>query len=238
MPAKPLTMGPGMLAGVIFDFDGVIADSHPVHLRAWKTFLRSLGKDVRDDELAFVLEGSKREEILRHFVGNITEQQVRDFGAEKERLFQAIASELRMVRGFAEFLAQIETAGIPAAVATSGSRPRVERTLEKFALRDRFRLIVTGDDVPRGKPDPALFLLAARSLQTEVENILVCEDAVSGVVAARAAGMKCLAIAANSRAARLKEAGASIIVEDFTQTTLGMVRQLFAQQPPAATSVT
>lgn len=227
-----------MLAGVIFDFDGVIADSHPVHLRAWKTFLRSLGKDVRDDELAFVLEGSKREEILRHFVGNITEQQVRDFGAEKERLFQAIASELRMVRGFAEFLAQIETAGIPAAVATSGSRPRVERTLEKFALRDRFRLIVTGDDVPRGKPDPALFLLAARSLQTEVENILVCEDAVSGVVAARAAGMKCLAIAANSRAARLKEAGASIIVEDFTQTTLGMVRQLFAQQPPAATSVT
>ena len=227
-----------MLAGVIFDFDGVIADSHPVHLRAWKTFLRSLGKDVQDDELAFVLEGSKREEILRHFVGNITEQQVRDFGAEKERLFQAIASELRTVRGFAEFLAQIETAGIPAAVATSGSRPRVERTLEKFALRDRFRAIVTGDDVPRGKPDPALFLLAARGLQTEVENILVCEDAVSGVVAARAAGMKCLAVAANSRAARLKEAGASIIVEDFTQTTLGMVRQLFAQQPPAATSVT
>src|SRR5256885_15941459 len=121
-----------MLAGVIFDFDGVIADSHPVHLQAWKVLFRSLGKDVRDDELAFVLEGVKREEILRHFLGDITPQEIRDFGAKKEKLFQARASDLKLVCGFAEFLAQIEAAGIAAAVATSGSRPRVERTLEQF----------------------------------------------------------------------------------------------------------
>jgi HAD superfamily hydrolase (TIGR01509 family) len=224
-----------MLAGVIFDFDGVIVDSHPVHMQAWKEFFRSVGKDIGDDELAFILEGAKREEILRHFLGEITQQQIRDYGAEKEKLFQAQASELKLVRGFVEFLAQLEAAEIPAAVASSGGRMRVEGTLEQFALRDRFRAIVTGDDVPKGKPDPALFRVAARNLQVDAESILVCEDAVSGVVAARIAGMKCLAIATNDRAARLQEAGAGMVIEDFTQTTLDEVRQLFVQTASAGT---
>lgn len=217
-----------MLGGVIFDFDGVIVDSHPVHMQAWKDFFRSVGKDIGDDELAFILEGAKREEILRHFIGEITQQQIRDHGAEKEKLFQAQASELKLVRGFAEFLAQLETAGIPAAVASSGSRSRVENTLERFALSGCFRAIVTGDDVARGKPDPALFHLAARALRVDAESILVCEDAISGVVAARAAGMKCLALAANGRAAKLHEAGAAMVVQDFAQITLDMIKQLFA----------
>jgi beta-phosphoglucomutase len=217
-----------MLAGVIFDFDGVIVDSHPVHMQAWKDFFRSAGKDIDDDELAFILEGAKREEILRHFIGGITQQQIRDYGAEKEKLFQTRASKLKLVRGLAAFLTQLEVTGIPAAVASSGSRLRVESTLERFALSSRFRAIVTGDDVSRGKPDPALFHLAARALQVDAESTLVCEDAISGVVAARAAGMKCLAIAANGRAAKLHEAGAAMVVEDFAQITLDMVQRLFA----------
>jgi HAD superfamily hydrolase (TIGR01509 family) len=231
-----LTQGTGMLAGVIFDFDGVIADSHPVHLKAWKALLRSLGRGANDHELSFVLEGAKREEILRHFLGDITQQQIRDLGAGKEKLFQERERDLKLVRGFAEFMEQIETEKIPAAVATSGSRPRVERALEAFALRGRFGAIVTGDDVPRGKPDPALFCLAARALQVDAKNILVCEDAVSGVIAAKAAGMKCLAIAANGRAAKLKDAGADMVVEDFTQISLDIVKQLFMQQSSAETT--
>jgi beta-phosphoglucomutase len=218
-----------MLAGIIFDFDGVIVDSHPVHSQAWKTFFRSMSKEVRDEELSLVLEGAKREEILRHFLGDLTEEQVRIYGAEKERLFRARASELKMVRGFDQFLAQVETAGLPIALATSGSRPRVEYTLEYFDLRSRFCAIVTGDDVPRGKPDPGLFHLAARGMQVDTESILVCEDAVSGVVAAKAAGMKCLAIAANGRGPKLKDAGADLVVEDFTKVKLDALRGLFVQ---------
>jgi beta-phosphoglucomutase len=218
-----------MLAGIIFDFDGVIVDSHPVHLQAWRTLFRSMGKEIKDEQLSFVMEGAKREEILRHFLGDLTQEQIRVYGAEKERLFQARASELKMVRGFAEFLAQVDAAGLPMAVATSGSRRRVEHTLESLGLCRRFRAIVTGDDVTKGKPDPALFHLAARSMQADAENILVCEDAVSGVVAAKAAGMKSLAIAANGRGPRLKEAGADLVVEDFTNADLNDLKQLFLQ---------
>lgn len=221
-----------MLAGIIFDFDGVIVDSHPVHLQAWKAFFVSKGKTVGDDELSFVMEGAKREEILRRFLGELTREQIELYGAEKEKLYQERASELKLVRGVGGFLQQMDAAGIPVAIATSGSRRRVERTLDTFGLLNRFHAIVTAEDVARGKPDPALFHLAARRLQIAADQILVCEDAVAGIAAARAAGMKCMAIAANGRKKLLQEAGADLVIEDFTQTGLEDARQLFAQ--PAA----
>lgn len=218
-----------MLAGIIFDFDGVIVDSHPVHLQAWKAFFRSMGKEVKSDDLAFVLEGAKREEILRHFLGELTQEQIRTCGAEKERLFRAHASELKMVRGFANFLAEAERAGLPTAVATSGSRKRVEYTLESVRLPSRFRAIVTGDDVSKGKPDPHIFRLAASRLQLSCDEVLVCEDAVNGVYAAKAAHMRCLALATQGRTHLLREAGADRVVADFSTVRLDQLQKLFSR---------
>jgi len=222
-----------MLAGIIFDFDGVIVDSHPVHIQAWKALFSAMGKAVGNEELSFVTEGAKREEILRRFLGDLTTEQIELYGAEKERLYQARSSELKLVSGITEFLEQVDAAGVPIAVATSGSRNRVERTLKTFGLLNRFHAIVTAEDVARGKPDPALFHLAASRLGVEAEQILVCEDAVAGVAAAKAAGMKCMAIAANGRSKLLQEAGADLVIEDFTQAGLDDVRRLFDQQAAA-----
>ena len=222
-----------MLAGVIFDFDGVIVDSHAVHIQAWKALFMAMGKAVGDEELSFVVEGAKREEILRRFLGDLTTEQIELYGAEKERLYRARASELKLVSGVTEFLEQVEEAGLPMAVASSGSRSRVERTLDAFGLQRRFRAIVTAEDVARGKPDPALFHLAASRLGVAAEQILVCEDAVAGVAAAKAAGMKCMAIADNGRRKLLQEAGADRVIEDFAQTGLDDVRRLFDEQAVA-----
>ena len=169
------------------------------------------------------------EEILRHFLGELSPEQINLYGSEKERLFQAHASELKLVDGFANFLAEIDAAGLPMAIASSGSRKRVEAMLKNFDLHGRFHTIVTGDDANRGKPDPDLFQLAASKLRIDATQILVCEDAVSGVLAARTAGMKCLAIAANGRRAKLKEAGADLVVEDFTQVRLDDVKRIFSK---------
>ena len=219
-----------MLAGIIFDFDGVIVDSHSIHLRAWRALFRSMGKTVGDEELSFVLEGAKREEILRRFLSDLTPEQIKLYGAEKERLYQARATELKLVCGVTEFLEQANAAGVPMAVATSGGRNRVERTLKTFGLLGRFQAIVTAEDVARGKPDPALFHLAANRLRVAADQILVCEDAVAGVAAANAARMKCIAIAANGRRKLLQEAGADLVIENFMQTGLNDVRRLFDPQ--------
>jgi beta-phosphoglucomutase len=216
-----------MLGGVIFDFDGVIVNSHPVHMQAWKAFLFSKGKKITDADLSFVREGAKREEILRHFLGELTPEQITSYGAEKDKLFQVRSNEVKLVAGFADFLAGMDSAGMPCAVATSGSRRRVEQGLQAFNLHNRFRAVVTGDQVDRGKPDPALFLLAAQAVQVEASHILVFEDAVAGVVAAKRAAMKCVGIAANGRKTDLKNAGADLVVENFSHTNLDDVSQLF-----------
>jgi len=217
-----------MVGGVIFDFDGVIVDSHAAHMQAWKAFFHSRGKAVSPKELSFVREGAKREEILQHFLGDLTPEQIARYGAEKDKLFQSHNGEVKLVPGFLEFLLQLDAVTIPSAVASSGSRARVEQALKAFNIRNRFRAVITAEDVDRGKPDPALFLLAAQALKVAPARILVCEDAVAGVLAAKSAGMKCLGIAANGRESMLKQAGADMVVKDFSHTNLDHVTRLFA----------
>jgi beta-phosphoglucomutase len=219
-----------MLQGLILDLDGVIVDSHPAHLTAWKALLSSLGKQTSDHELDFVLEGHKREDILRHFLGDLTKEQLENYGAQKEALFRECLCEVHTVNGFWEFLDQVESDGLPMALASSASRSRVNYMLEHLALTERFQVVVTGTDVLKGKPDPSLFNLAAERMGVDASRILVCEDAVNGVEAAKSAGMKCLAIAANGRTPLLKKAGADVIVPDFTATNLKQLRGLWDQE--------
>src|SRR5260370_27417766 len=100
--------------------------------------------------------------------------------------------------------------------------------LEQLDLKQRFQAVVTGDDVKRGKPDPSIFRLAAESLHVAPSHILVCEDAVSGVEAAKAAGMTCLAIAPNGRGPLLEKAGADRLLLAFSAASLDALRGLFA----------
>jgi beta-phosphoglucomutase len=95
-------------------------------------------------------------------------------------------------------------------------------------LRPLFRAVITGDDVVKGKPDPSLFVLAAQGIEVHPAKALVCEDAVAGVQAAKAAGMRCLGIASNGRGPVLQKAGADMVVPDFTDIRLEILRPLFA----------
>jgi beta-phosphoglucomutase len=218
-----------MLQGVIFDLDGVIVDSHPAHKRAWAKFFASLGKDISEHDLEFILEGNKRSDILRHFLGELTDQQVKHYGAQKEALFKSSAQDVRPNNGLEEFLDQIDRAQIPIALASSASRGRAQYMLEQLNLKDRFRVIVTGDDVTEGKPNPEIFRLAAQGLGVQPRNILVCEDSVNGIDAAKKVGMKCLAIAANGRATTLQAAGADKVILDFTEVRLKELLDLFIE---------
>jgi beta-phosphoglucomutase len=204
-----------MLKAVIFDMDGVVIDSHPVHKKSWRLFLQSLGKDVTEEELNFVLEGSKREEILRHFLGNLRDDQVQKYGLQKEALFREQAIDMQPIAGFMELLDDILSAGLSVALASSGSKSRVHYILDHLGIRENFGVVVTGDDVKRGKPDPRIFTLAAERMEVSPSSALVVEDAVAGAQAAKAAGMKCLGIGKGNRAEVLIEAGADHVVEDF-----------------------
>ena len=216
-----------MLQGVIFDLDGVILDSHPAHKQAWKALLASAGKQVSDQELEVVQEGLKFEAILQHWLGEVTSEQVKHYGARKEALLNDSQSCLKTIDGFQDFLQEIVAARLPIGLASSAGRRRVDLTLEQLGLKHHFCAIVTGDDVAQGKPDPAICRQAARGMGVDPNHILVCEDAVNGVEAAKRAGMKCLGIATSEREPILKHAGADRVVPDFTAVRLGDLRRLF-----------
>lgn len=216
-----------MLAGVIFDMDGVVVDSHPAHMMAWKAFFASLGRKMSESNLEYVLNGHRREDILRHYLGDVPAEQLKAYGARKDALYREAAQELKPISGLKEFMASLDGAGVPMAVASSAGRARVEHTLENLGLTRRFRTVVAGDDVARHKPDPAVFLTAARGLGVAAERILVCEDAAVGVEGAKKAGMKCLGIAVEGRETQLMHAGADRVVRDFTEVRLDEVRELF-----------
>ncbi len=217
-----------MLRGVIFDLDGVLVDSHPLHKRSWKMFLQTLGKNITDQELEFVLDGRKKEEILSHFLGELSKQELVEYGRRKEELFREQAAELKMIAGAREFIQQLQDANIPIALASSGSRGRVNYTLRQLGLLQNFHVVISGDDVPNGKPDPAVFCAAATSLRQSAAHLLVMEDAVAGVHAAKSANMKCIGIAPDRRASLLLEAGAEYVASDFRDLTLQKVQSFFA----------
>jgi beta-phosphoglucomutase len=204
-----------MLEAVIFDMDGVIVDSHPAHREAWRMFLRTLGKSVSDADLDFVLDGRKRGEILRHFLGELSDGAMQEYGDRKDEYFREASLHVKPVPGVVEFMRILENAGIATAVATSASESRTRHTLEHLRLINKVSVIVTGDDVALGKPDPSIYFLACKWLNVSPGHSLAIEDAVSGVQAARGAGLKCIGVASHQSPDTLTKAGAVYVVKDF-----------------------
>src|SRR5271157_130566 len=204
-----------MIRGVVFDFDGVIVDSHPVHKRAWRRFLESVGRTASEEELQFVLDGRKRDDILRHFMGELSADQIVEYGRLKEQFFRDETAHVQPIGGLLRFLEDLEHEQLALAIASSGSGSRVNFLLERLDLKKRFRVVITADEVEQGKPDPAIFLMAAEHLGIDPPDLMAFEDAVSGVIAARSAGMMCVGIAQPGSASILLDSGADYVVPDF-----------------------
>ena len=206
--------------------DGVLFDSHPIHNRAWGELLRSVGKIVSDEELDFIRTGATREEILQHYLGPLTAEQLAAYGKQKELMFRSEEQEMRTIEGLETFLDLVETAAIPKIIVTSASKIRAKRMLDKHELTDRFKAIVTGDDVPKGKSDPAIFLRGAEELRAPPHNVLVFEDAVPAIEGAKSIGMKCIGLAMGERRRQLQKAGADLVVSDFRKLGLSDITDL------------
>jgi beta-phosphoglucomutase len=214
--------------GVVFDFDGVIMDSHPAHLRAWKSFLNSLGKNVSEEQLHFVLDGRKRDDILRHFLGQLNADEIEEYGLQKEQCFRDEVTHVLVADGLLGFLEDLESEQLAVAIASSGSKSRIHFLVDRFGLNKFFRVIVTGEDVEQGKPDPAVFLKAAHQLGVDPRELVAFEDAVSGIKAARSAGMRCIGIAPPDRVPILLAAGASCVLPDFHDVSCSKIRKLLS----------
>ncbi|MFT3783772.1 MAG: HAD family phosphatase [Nibricoccus sp.] len=183
----------GDFAGYIFDLDGTLVDTMPLHYLAWDEAMHAVGLTTRlSDDLFYSLGGvpTKRvaELIAQHYGLTIDADAVMH---NKEKLYLKLVHQAQPIGPVVKFLERV-AATHPCAIATGGTPEVALPALDAAGIRSYFKVIVTPLDVPpgRGKPAPDMFLLAAKRLGVPPEQCLVFEDADPGIVAARAAGMK------------------------------------------------
>ncbi|MSV35220.1 MAG: HAD family hydrolase [Bryobacterales bacterium] len=191
-PRRNVALAPGL--GLIFDLDGVIVDSMPVHERAWERYVASLG--LAGSDVAVRMHGRRNDEIIRDLLGPDTAPHViEEHGSAKERLYrEMLGSRLasHLVPGVAGWLDRV--AGAPLALATNAERANVDFVLDGAKLRSHFQVIVDGSQVPCPKPAPDVYLRVAAELGMPPRNCIVFEDSPVGVAAVLAAGMRVVGI--------------------------------------------
>lgn len=180
---------------LIFDMDGVIVDSEPLHLLAYQKFFEEYGVKytaehnkeflgTKDVWMAGVL-------IERYTLPHTPETLVK---AKEELLLQLIMDRAVARPGLQDILSKAEGAGLPMSIASSATLPTINLVVDRLNIRRYFKALTSGDEVTHGKPAPDVFLLAAQRLNTPPEKCLVIEDTLNGMKAAKAAGMMCIAI--------------------------------------------
>jgi len=191
----------------LFDMDGVIMDSNPVHKIALKQFCRKYGFDLTEDQLREKIYGRTNKDWIPAVFGSISKDQIARYADEKEALFRELyADSIRPLEGLKAFLEKLEKGGIKRAIATSAPRANVDFTLDKTGLRSYFNTILDESFVEKGKPDPEIYLKTSKALGIDPTRCIVLEDSLSGVDSGKAAGCKVIGITTTHTAEELKAA--------------------------------
>lgn len=212
---------------IIWDVDGTLVDTAEQHFRAWSKLAAELNQPFTRADFAATF-GKRNPEILRQlFFPDATDERCRELGDRKEDLYRASVREegTQLLPGVAALLDGFAAAGCPQAVGSSAPPGNLDLLLGVTGIRRYFTAVVSGDDVKRGKPDPEVFLMAAAKLGASPAKCVVFEDAVAGVEAARAGGMRCVAVTfvGHHPADKLRAAGADIVVGSLAEVTVPQV---------------
>ncbi|HMB82377.1 MAG TPA: HAD-IA family hydrolase [Vicinamibacterales bacterium] len=184
-------------AAVIFDFDGIVIDSETPEYESHRRIYERCGVTLTVDEWCGVIgtwsEGHDEQWFTRLCAQSPDAPAREVYFAERRRIFDAIVPADPM-RGVRDLLTALRAAGIPSAIASSAPARWVVGAVERLGIRPLFDAVVTGDEVTHRKPAPDVYLEAARRLGVDPARSVAIEDSGPGIAAARAAGMKAVAI--------------------------------------------
>ena len=180
---------------VIWDMDGVIADTAPYHLKAWQETFQKRGVKFTEEDFKRRF-GQRNDTIIRVTLGeSISPSEIDVIASEKEENYrQRVRHNIRPLPGAIKLIKSLKKHGFGVALASSAPVENIQLIMRGLGIEDYFQAIVSGREVKEGKPSPQGFLLAAQKLGVEPENCIVIEDAPAGVTAAKKAGMYCMAV--------------------------------------------
>lgn len=209
-----------MLSALLFDLDGTLVNTDPIHFVAWQKMLSRYGIDIDESFYQKNISGRLNPEILADILPQLSPQEAVEFADEKEAMFREMAPSLQRLPGLTELLAWTDTHNIKRGLVTNAPRANAYFMLEVLGLGAAFELIVLAEDEEKAKPDPTPYRVAAQRLGVSVENAIALEDSPSGIRSAVGAGIKTIGIASTHDPEKLCEIGACMAIPDFTDLRL------------------
>ena len=204
-----------MIAGAIFDLDGVIVNTVPLHFKAWKQMFAEYGRDFSMDDYLAKVDGRPRLEGAAAILTELGPEEIRKAGDRKQEYYLQLLDRepVEIFKSTVKLINELAERKIKLAAASSSKNAR--QILEKIDLLKVFKVNVSGDDFVKGKPDPEIFLTAAKRLGLAPDKCVVFEDALSGVEAAVRGGFFCVAI--NRHGGAENFSGADLAVKDLEE---------------------
>ena len=180
--------------GAIFDMDGVLVDSADAHFKSWRELGLELGVEITRAQFAETFGRQNRDIIPLRF-GVYDDRRIRELAAKKEELYRGLVRERPpIVPGAVELVTALAQRGVRLAVGSSGPQENIDLILAAMGVAGAIEVVVSADQVQRGKPDPQVFALACEGLGLAPHRCVVVEDAPAGVEAAKRAGCRCIAV--------------------------------------------
>jgi HAD superfamily hydrolase (TIGR01509 family) len=205
---------------LLFDLDGTLADTDSLHLPTWVDVLEPYGVRVDEEFYRESISGRNTSEIVRDLLPELSDEENRSVGDAKEARFRERATELEPLPGLVDFVERGRERGMRVALVTNAPEENVEALMLALGLRDLFDTVVLADEVEAVKPDPAPYAAALKKLGVSADEALAFEDSLSGISSSVAADIPTVGITSTQVPEKLRNAGAFMTVEDFTDPRL------------------
>ncbi len=215
-----------LLKAVIFDMDGVIVDSEPLHVKAERETLAPYGIKLEESELQKYMGRTPKvllEDVIKKHHLNTTIEKI--YPVHMKNLLNLYKNEVELIPGVLELITELNSEGVGLAVASSSDKILILSVLEKFHLSNFFKVVVSGEEVKNVKPSPDIFLKTAEKLGYSPGECVVIEDSSAGVRSARSAGMVCVGFRSpHSKGQDIAEA--ELVINDFSEVNYQILKGL------------
>lgn len=208
------------LKALLFDLDGTLADTDPIHFQTWKELLQEYDFEIDHDFYRSHFSGRLNQDIVRDFLPQLSEAEGRAVSDRKEAEFRERGDALKPLDGLLELLDWSDQSGISYAVVTNAPPENARFMLRALNLEARMSVLIIAEELPCGKPDPLPYQTALERLGVMASEAIAFEDSPSGIRSAVGADLFTVGVATTQPPEKLLQLGASMIISDFTDAAL------------------
>lgn len=210
-----------MLSALLFDLDGTLADTDPIHFLSWQEALRRYSLEIDRAFYNLRISGKHNPQIVKDILPQLTETEGTQLTDDKESHFRKLVADIaEPLPGLSEFLTWAKSQNLPLGLVTNAPKMNADFMLSVLDLKDTFSVVILGEDLAKAKPDPLPYQIALEKLGIGSDEAIAFEDSPSGILSAVSAGILTVGVLSTHPKESLLEAGAKWVIQDFMDSEL------------------